>query len=414
MATASPTCAKWWLPDGHVVQRRQPARSVLRSGRLALSDRWTPRLRHPHQGRPRIQGPGFAHLARASGRHGLEWLAGGGFDNPVELIFTPAGETIGTMTYFRIRRTASATRCCISSKAACIRSGTPVVSEFKRTGDLMPVMTKFARIAPAGLARYRGAAFGAEYQGNLFSAQFNPHRVQRHVVHREGATFRTEDSDFLTSRDPDFHPTDVSRTPTAACWCWTPARGSFTAARSRASPSPRSRAPFTAFAAPGAARVCGPARRTHRFRGDAAARRRKVARRSRARRCGIARSSAWWRTGEPPLPALASVRKTAPSYETRAAAVFALFRIGTAARAGRSACGSRRHRFPGAARRGALRRHGRGPRRRRTADGDGAAGPSRRPAAGDCRARADRRSAGRRRPCSRPPRTPRTGLSSTR
>ena len=26
---------------------------------------------------------------------------------------------------------------------------------------------------------------------------------------REGATFRTEDSDFLTSTDPDFHPTDV-------------------------------------------------------------------------------------------------------------------------------------------------------------------------------------------------------------
>ena len=70
-------------------------------------------------------------------------------------------------------------------------------------------MTKFARIAPAGLARYRGAAFGPQYQGNLFSAQFNPHRVQRHVLHREGASFRTDDSDFLTSTDPDFHPTDV-------------------------------------------------------------------------------------------------------------------------------------------------------------------------------------------------------------
>src|SRR6202035_3600029 len=45
--------------------------------------------------------------------------------------------------------------------------------------------------------------------GNLFSAQFNPHRVQRHVLYRQGATFRTEDEDFLTSSDPDFHPTDV-------------------------------------------------------------------------------------------------------------------------------------------------------------------------------------------------------------
>src|SRR5229473_3016298 len=39
-----------------------------------------------------------------------------------------------------------------------------VVSEFKRTGDLMPVMTKFARIAPAGLVRYRSASFGPQYQ----------------------------------------------------------------------------------------------------------------------------------------------------------------------------------------------------------------------------------------------------------
>src|SRR5438874_159656 len=32
---------------------------------------------------------------------GLEWVSGGGFDNPVELIFLPTGETIGTMTYFQ-------------------------------------------------------------------------------------------------------------------------------------------------------------------------------------------------------------------------------------------------------------------------------------------------------------------------
>src|SRR5437660_4351218 len=70
-------------------------------------------------------------------------------------------------------------------------------------------MTKFARIPPAGLVRYRGSSFGPGYEGNLFSAQFNPHRVQRHLLYRQGATFRTEDEDFLTSSDPDFHPTDV-------------------------------------------------------------------------------------------------------------------------------------------------------------------------------------------------------------
>ena len=140
---------------------------------------------------------------------GLDWFAGGGFDNPVELVFTPFGETIGTMTYYKDPENGERDALLHFVEGGVYPKWYSVVSEFKRTGDLMPVMTKFARIAPAGLARYRGAAFGAEYKGNLFSAQFNPHRVQRHIVYREGATFRTEDQDFLTSSDPDFHPTDV-------------------------------------------------------------------------------------------------------------------------------------------------------------------------------------------------------------
>ena len=52
-------------------------------------------------------------------------------------------------------------------------------------------------------------AFPAEYQGNLFSAQHNARRIGRHVLVPDGSTFRSEDSDFLTSDDPDFHPSDV-------------------------------------------------------------------------------------------------------------------------------------------------------------------------------------------------------------
>jgi len=140
---------------------------------------------------------------------GLEWVAGGGFDNPVELAFLPTGETFGTMTYFQDPRDGQRDAIMHWVWGGVYPKWYSVVSEFKRTGDLMPVMTKFARIAPAGLELYRGTSFGPQYQGNLFTAQFNPHRVQRHIVYREGATFRTEDSDFLTSVDPDFHPTDV-------------------------------------------------------------------------------------------------------------------------------------------------------------------------------------------------------------
>ena len=45
--------------------------------------------------------------------------------------------------------------------------------------------------------------------GNLFSAQHNARKVGRHILMRDGSTFRSEDHDFVSSDDPDFHPSDV-------------------------------------------------------------------------------------------------------------------------------------------------------------------------------------------------------------
>ncbi len=137
---------------------------------------------------------------------GLERFAGGGFDNPVEVVFTEAGEVIGTMTYFTDPKDGQRDALLHFVEGGVYPKWYDVVSEFQRTGDLMPVMTKFARIAPSGLLRYRSPG---DLENNLFSAHFNSHRVQRHKLFRQGATFRTEDEDFLTSADPDFHPTDV-------------------------------------------------------------------------------------------------------------------------------------------------------------------------------------------------------------
>src|SRR5690606_29506219 len=44
---------------------------------------------------------------------------------------------------------------------------------------------------------------------NLFSAQFNTHRILRHKLFRDGASFRTEDEVFFSLDNEDFHPTDV-------------------------------------------------------------------------------------------------------------------------------------------------------------------------------------------------------------
>jgi hypothetical protein len=129
----------------------------------------------------------------------------------VEITFTPAGETIGTMTYYSQPMNGVRDALLHYVDGAVYPKWAPISDKkiYKRTGDLMPAVTKFARVAPAGVHYYRSDHLGAEYKGNLFSAHFNPHRVLRHVLHREEGTFRTADSDFLTSSDIDFHPTDV-------------------------------------------------------------------------------------------------------------------------------------------------------------------------------------------------------------
>jgi putative membrane-bound dehydrogenase-like protein len=143
----------------------------------------------------------------------LESVAGGGFDNPVEIIFTPGGEIIGTMTYFTNPKNGQRDSLMHFLEGGVYSKWHPSVVEFKRTGDLLGPLTRFARVAPAGLHRHSGLGFGLEYRGNLFSAQFNPHRIQRHVLKRSGATFTSADSDFLVSSDPDFRPTDVLEAP---------------------------------------------------------------------------------------------------------------------------------------------------------------------------------------------------------
>lgn len=140
---------------------------------------------------------------------GLEPFAGGGFDNPVEIAFSDSGDLFATMTYYTDPRDGQRDAILHFVEGGVYPKPHPSTEEFKRTGDLMPVMTRFARVAPAGLLRYRGDGFGEGAHGNLFTAHFNSHRILRHKLTRSGATYKTEDSDFWISSDPDIHPTDV-------------------------------------------------------------------------------------------------------------------------------------------------------------------------------------------------------------
>ena len=142
---------------------------------------------------------------------GLEWISGGGFDNAVEMAFMPSGETLGTMTYFLAPRDGLRDAIMHWVEGGVYPRPHQVIEDdaLTLTGPLMPPMTKLARVAHSGLMRYRGTAFGPGYHGNLFTAQFNTGRVMRHVVTPDGATYRTEDEPFMTSTSGDSHPTDV-------------------------------------------------------------------------------------------------------------------------------------------------------------------------------------------------------------
>ncbi len=141
----------------------------------------------------------------------LEWISAGGMNNPVELTFTEAAEPIGTETYFTEPQAGQRDALVYWAEGGIYPKPNNNIARdsLVRTGDWMPVVSKYSRVAPAGIGRYRHTALGADFKNNLFSAQFNTHRVLRHKLIRDGASFRTEDEVFFSTTDEDFHPTDV-------------------------------------------------------------------------------------------------------------------------------------------------------------------------------------------------------------
>src|SRR4051812_7141558 len=132
-----------------------------------------------------------------------------GFVNLVEVAFLPGGDVIGTDDWYQ--QPAGGFR---DALVHLVDGGLyPYVPDEGTpqpvTGDPLPPVARFPAVALSGLERYRGATFPPEYRGNLFSAQHNARRVGRHALVPVGSTFRSQDADFLTSEDPDFHPSDV-------------------------------------------------------------------------------------------------------------------------------------------------------------------------------------------------------------
>ncbi|MDP6678309.1 MAG: HEAT repeat domain-containing protein [Verrucomicrobiota bacterium] len=151
-----------------------------------------------------------AHIFRrhpSGGSH--EPVMTGGMDNPVDVVFTPAGERIFTTTFLQYPAGGRRDGLIHAIYGGVYGKRHGVLNNHPRTGELMPVLAHLGPAAPCGLELYESAVFGHGFTGNLFSCQFNLNRVQRHELIPDDSTFRTVDSDFLATTNADFHPTDV-------------------------------------------------------------------------------------------------------------------------------------------------------------------------------------------------------------
>lgn len=178
------------------------------TGRIAWCDG-----RHGHEfadadGTPTSKGLAARVFSCKPDGSDVEVFCGGGMDNPVEVAFLPSGDTVGTMTFYNPDDARHDAIVHFVYGGVYPRKH-PCTGEFKRTGELMPALSLFGVTAPSGLMCYQNAAWGDEYRDNLFSAQFNTHKVLRHVLAPQGATYESRDEEFLVSDHVDFHPTDV-------------------------------------------------------------------------------------------------------------------------------------------------------------------------------------------------------------
>jgi putative membrane-bound dehydrogenase-like protein len=154
-----------------------------------------------------------AHVFRARpDGTGVERVMTGGMDNPVDLVFNPAGERFFTTTFFQFPGNGQRDGLVHAVYGGIYGKDWDVIHDAAHkwtSPTVMPVLTQLGAAAPAGLHCYESAAFGKEYRGNLFAALFNMQKVTRHVLEPNGSTFKTRDSDFVVSNNKDFHPTDV-------------------------------------------------------------------------------------------------------------------------------------------------------------------------------------------------------------
>ncbi len=155
-----------------------------------------------------------SHIFRADvdGKN-LEVVMTGGMDNPVGVAWVK-NDLFFSTTFFQHPEAGKRDGLIHNTYGALYGKDHECVDGYIRTGPkFSEPMTHLGPAAPSGLVAYRHSQFGEEFRENLFCAQFNMSKVSRHILKPKGATYETVDSDFVTSDNRDFHPTDVIVAP---------------------------------------------------------------------------------------------------------------------------------------------------------------------------------------------------------
>lgn len=154
-----------------------------------------------------------AHIYRARpDGSDLDVIMTGGMDNPVEIAFTPEGETIFTSTFIDFSQPGFRDGIGHAVYGGVFGKIHDVIEDGRVKRASPEVMHPFYQAGPAAecaLCRYESDGFGAGFRDNFFATSFNLHKVTRHILRPKGATFASTDSDFVVSDSVDFHPTDV-------------------------------------------------------------------------------------------------------------------------------------------------------------------------------------------------------------
>jgi putative membrane-bound dehydrogenase-like protein len=134
-----------------------------------------------------------------------------GFENLVEIVFMPDGEIIGTDNWFRLPEEGvrDALVHLVPGGVYPLNAHTKTESNLFFSGDLLPPIQLYPAVAFSGLMRHSGRNFPRKSANDLLSTQFNTRKVVWHDLYKRGSTFGTADVDFVTTDDPDFHPSDV-------------------------------------------------------------------------------------------------------------------------------------------------------------------------------------------------------------